>query len=182
MCSACSSGSSLLSTFGLGPGRRGAVPHGRVRQPLLGLPQPHARRAGQRAPDATLSQRLFNAARPRAGAPDRRSASRWSATSRRRSTAGAATPALWKHAERGRDPRRRRRRRRRAARRRRGAGRHARPLQDLRGRRAARGRRPPRARRRACRRSSATCAASSAWSGARWCCGCCCWRCCRSPT
>ena len=33
-----------------------------------------------------------------------------------------------------------------------------------------------------CRRSSATCAASSAWSGARSCCGCCCWRCCRSPT
>ena len=35
---------------------------------------------------------------------------------------------------------------------------------------------------RRCRPSSATCAASSAWSGARWCCGCCCWRCCRWPT
>ena len=32
------------------------------------------------------------------------------------------------------------------------------------------------------RRSSATCAASSAWCGARWCSGCCCWRCCRWPT
>ena len=91
--SASSSGSSLLSTFGLGPGRRGALPHGRVRQPLLGLPQ--RRRRG-----IAVNERLMRAvaapvppARPRAGAAHRARASRWSATSRRRSTAGAATPA-----------------------------------------------------------------------------------------
>src|SRR5436309_3582133 len=29
---------------------------------------------------------------------------------------------------------------------------------------------------------SGTCAASSAWYGGRWCCGCSCWPCCRWPT
>ena len=39
----------VLSTVGAGPAGRGAVPHGRVHQPLLGLPQPHRRCADQRA-------------------------------------------------------------------------------------------------------------------------------------
>jgi adenosylcobinamide-phosphate synthase len=59
---------------------------------------------------------------------------------------------------------------------------HARPLQDLQTAGAEADAATPRARPPACRRSPATCRAWSAWSGGRWCCGCCWWRCCRWPT
>ena len=57
------------------------------------------------------------------------------------------------------------------------ARRDARPLQDLQRRRCRPARPAPRARPPACRCSRATCKAWSGWCGARWCCGCCCWRC-----
>ena len=45
----------VLSTLRPRAGRRGAVPDGRVREPLLGVPQPHARRADQRAADGAVA-------------------------------------------------------------------------------------------------------------------------------
>ncbi len=63
-----------------------------------------------------------------------------------------------------------------------GARAHAGPRQDLHRRRLARIGRRLGLDAGTRRRSSATCAASSAWSGARSCSGCCCWRCSGSLT
>ena len=87
----------LLSTFGLGPAGAVLYRHGRVRQPLLVVPQRRRRGiAVNETPDASSRSACSTCSTMcRRASPPRASPS--SATSRRRSTAGAATRALWKY-------------------------------------------------------------------------------------
>ena len=150
----------LLSTFGLGPA--GAVLY-RMAEFVSRYWAYRSGNAGIAVNErlSALSLRLFDVARPRAGAPHG-----VGLRGGRQLRGGGQLLAPRRDAlearQRRRDPGRGGRRGRRAARRRLRARAHARPRQDLRGRRAARARRPPKARRPARRRSSATCAASSA--------------------
>ena len=54
----------VCSAAGPGPGRCRAVPNGRVRQPLLGLPSARARRAGPDRPLAGCRAHVFGRDRP----------------------------------------------------------------------------------------------------------------------
>ena len=161
------------------PGWRGAVPHGRAREPLLGLSQRAGRGHRQRTLDGALDAPLPSA-RPHPG-PAHRLGLCGCRQLRGSRQLLASRFGLVEARQRRRDPVGGRRRRGRAPGRRLGTRPHARPRQDLRGRGHA-GARCGRRFDTGCGcRCSATCAASSAWSGARWCCGCCSSPCFRSP-
>ena len=90
----------VLSALGLGPAGAVLYRMAEFAQPLLGLQQ-HARSTRRSTrPDGAVAAPVQRSSTtcPRGSPP---SASPWSATSRRRSPAGGATPALWQHANEG---------------------------------------------------------------------------------